>query len=91
MEFVTPRPVAAVGYRTGGRLASRTAATLGDPRRPDRGRGEFHGGHPADDRPDSPRHHAAGITAQLLVAHADQDGPMPADRIARLEAALAKE
>ncbi|MFG1791269.1 dienelactone hydrolase family protein [Nocardia sp. NPDC049149] len=85
-DAVTPGPLAAAGYCMGGRLALRTAATLGDRIG---ATASFHGGFlAADDRPDSPHHDAAGITAQLFIAHADQDSSMPADQIAGLEKAL---
>ncbi|MBF6336880.1 dienelactone hydrolase family protein [Nocardia abscessus] len=84
-RFVTPGPLATTGYCLGGRLALRTAAAFGDRVAAAAG---FHGGGLADDRPDSPHHEAAGITAELFVAHADQDPSMPPEQIARLEAAL---
>ncbi|MEU7768807.1 dienelactone hydrolase family protein [Nocardia sp. NPDC049190] len=85
-EFVTPGAVAAIGYCMGGRLALRTAAAFGDRVA---AAASFHGGHlAAVDQPDSPHHAAAGITAELLIVHADQDGSAPPDQIARLEAAL---
>ncbi|WP_327120775.1 dienelactone hydrolase family protein [Nocardia sp. NBC_01730] len=85
-EFVTPGALATTGYCMGGRLALRTAAAFGDQVA---AAASFHGGYlAADDRPDSPHHDAASITAELFIAHADQDGSMPPDQIERLEAAL---
>ncbi|MET8874968.1 dienelactone hydrolase family protein [Nocardia sp. NPDC004604] len=85
-EFVAPGPVAVTGYCMGGRLALRTAGAFGNRIA---AAASFHGGRLAvDDQPDSPHHAAAGITAELLIAHASQDDSMPPEQIARLDKAL---
>lgn len=87
-ELVAPGALAATGYCMGGRLALRTAATFGDQVA---AAASFHGGFlAADDRPDSPHHTAADITAELFVAHADHDSSMPPEQITGLEQALDK-
>lgn len=87
-DLVAPGALAATGYCMGGRLALRTAATFGDQVA---AAASFHGGYlAADDRPDSPHHTAADITAELFVAHADHDSSMPPEDITRLEQALDK-
>ncbi|MFI7002433.1 dienelactone hydrolase family protein [Nocardia sp. NPDC050175] len=87
-ELVAPGALATTGYCMGGRLALRTAATFGDQVA---AAASFHGGFlAADDRPDSPHHTAADITAELFTAHADHDSSMPAEDITRLEQALDK-
>ncbi|WP_280408810.1 dienelactone hydrolase family protein [Nocardia brasiliensis] len=83
---VTPGPVGTTGYCMGGRLALRTAAAFGDRIA---AAASFHGGNlAAADQPDSPHFAAPGITAEVFVAHADQDSSMPPEQIARLEQAL---
>ncbi|WP_378733362.1 dienelactone hydrolase family protein [Nocardia brasiliensis] len=85
-ELVTPGPLATTGYCMGGRLSLRTAAAFGDRIA---AAASFHGGFlAADDRPDSPHHSAADITAELFIAHADHDSSMPPEQITRLEQAL---
>jgi carboxymethylenebutenolidase len=77
-------PIATVGYCMGGGLAMRAAAQL-----PDRvaAVASFHGGRLAEG--DSAPHTLANrITAELYFGHADNDGSMPPEAIARLEAAL---
>jgi carboxymethylenebutenolidase len=77
--------IATVGYCMGGALAMRAAAQL-----PDRvaAVASFHGGRLAPEDGSGPHVLADRITAELYLAHADNDGSMPADQIARLEAAL---
>ncbi|MEV6338469.1 dienelactone hydrolase family protein [Nocardia vinacea] len=85
-DFVTPGPVAVTGYCMGGRLALRAAGAFGNRIA---AAASFHGGRLAvDEQPDSPHHTAAGITAELLIAHASQDDSMPPEQITRLEKAL---
>ncbi|GAA5086305.1 dienelactone hydrolase family protein [Nocardia iowensis] len=87
-DLVTPGPLATTGYCMGGRLSLRTAATFGDRIA---AAASFHGGFlAADDRPDSPHHAAADITAELFIAHADHDSSMPPEQITHLEQALDK-
>ncbi|QBS40829.1 dienelactone hydrolase family protein [Nocardia sp. CS682] len=87
-ELVTPGALATTGYCMGGRLALRTAATFGAQVA---AAASFHGGFlAADDRPDSPHHNAADITAELFIAHADHDSSMPPEQITHLEQALDK-
>ncbi|WP_433683321.1 dienelactone hydrolase family protein [Nocardia sp. CA-119907] len=85
-EFVAPGPVAVTGYCMGGKLALRTASAFGNRIA---AAASFHGGRLAvDEQPDSPHHGAAGITAELLIAHASQDDSMPPEQITRLDQAL---
>ena len=73
------------GYCMTGSMAVRTAAA-----RPDRigAAASFHGGHLCTDAPDSPHLLLPQIKAALYFGHATDDGSMPADAIARFEAAL---
>jgi carboxymethylenebutenolidase len=82
---VAPGPMAIVGYCMGGMNAIRTASAY-----PDRfaAVGSFHAGRLVTDRPDSPHLRVGAITAELYLAHADNDGSMTAADIATLEAAL---
>ncbi|WP_405161430.1 dienelactone hydrolase family protein [Nocardia sp. NBC_01499] len=85
-DLVAPGALATTGYCMGGRLALRTAATFGAQVA---AAASFHGGFlAAEDRPDSPHHTAADITAELFIAHADNDSSMPPEQITRLEQAL---
>ena len=70
---------------TGGGLAMRAAAQL-----PDRvvAVASFHGGRLAPDDGTGPVTLVDQIRAELYFGHADNDGSMPAEQIARLEAAL---
>ena len=72
---VAAGPMGAVGYCFSGALALRTAAV-----RPDRVRAaaSFHGGGLWSDKPTSPHLVLPRVTADLLIAHADQDRSMPA-------------
>ncbi len=78
-------PVALTGYCMGSALALRTAGAY-----PDRvaAVAGFHGGNLATEAPDSPHLAARDITAEVYLAHADQDPGMPAEQQERLEAAL---
>lgn len=78
-------PVGVVGYCMGGGFAVNLAASF-----PDRvaAAASFHGGRLATDAPDSPHRLVSKVKGELYFGHADQDGSMPADAIARLEAAL---
>jgi carboxymethylenebutenolidase len=75
-----------VGYCLTGKMAMRTAAAA-----PDRiaGAAAFHGGGLYTDDPGSPHHMLPRIKAQLYFGHAINDNSMPADAIAKFEAALA--
>ncbi|GAA5069344.1 dienelactone hydrolase family protein [Nocardia callitridis] len=85
-EFVATGPIATVGYCLGGGLALRTAGRLGDRIA---AAASFHGGNLAEeDNPDSPHRTVDGSTAQLYIAHADQDQSMPPEQITRLEQTL---
>jgi carboxymethylenebutenolidase len=82
---VQPGPLATTGYCMGGALSLRAAAQL-----PDRvvAAASFHGGNLAPDDPAGPQHGAPLVRAEVYTAHADDDGSMPPEQIARLEAAL---
>lgn len=79
-------PLGVVGYCLTGAMAMRTAAAA-----PDRivAAASFHGGRLCTDGPDSPHLSLPRIRARLYFGHAHQDNSMPAEEIARFEAALA--
>jgi carboxymethylenebutenolidase len=84
---VSDGPVGTVGYCMGGRMALRLAGTMpGDVS----AAASFHGGNLVTDEPDSP--HLAAIRAQgeLYVGHADNDGSMPPEQMAKLTQVLAE-
>jgi carboxymethylenebutenolidase len=74
------------GYCLTGAMAMRTAAAA-----PDiiASAASFHGGRLVTDAPDSPHLQLPRIKARLLFGHAHNDASMPAEAIAKLEAALA--
>jgi carboxymethylenebutenolidase len=84
-DGVAAGPAAAVGYCMGGRAA--VWATEAHP-----GRivavASFHAGRLVTDQPDSPHLAVGAITGEAYLAHADNDGSMPAEHIKTLEAAL---
>lgn len=83
---IASEPFAVVGHCFTGGLSLRVAAA-----RPDSiaVAASFHGGNLATESPDSPHRLLPKIRAQLHFGHAVDDGSMPADAIARLDAALA--
>lgn len=85
LDGVAPGPIGTVGYCMGARLAVRTAAL-----HPEvvAACGGFHGGGLATDEPDSPHLGLGTATAQFVFGHADHDGSMGPDAVARLGAAL---
>ena len=80
-----PGPLAVVGHCYSGAVALRMAAA-----RPDAftAMASFHGGRLYNDSTASPHLVLPQVRARLYFAHADQDGSMPAEAIAGLEAAL---
>jgi carboxymethylenebutenolidase len=84
---VSDGPMGVVGFCFTGAFALRTAAA-----RPDRiaAAASFHGGRLYKDDPSSPHLLLPRIRARLYFGHARDDGSMPAEAIARLEAALAE-
>ena len=79
--------IGAVGYCMGGRLALRFAGQFpGDVG----AAASFHGGNLATDQDDSPHLAAVRATAELYVGHADNDGSMPPEQMARLTQLLAE-
>ncbi|ADO69554.1 dienelactone hydrolase family protein [Stigmatella aurantiaca] len=82
---VKGRGVGVVGYCMGGSFAVRMMADF-----PDRivAAASYHGGRLATDSPDSPHLLAGRLKGEIYFGHADQDASMPAEAIARLEAAL---
>ena len=82
---VAAGPIATVGYCMGGALALRAAISM-----PERvaAAASFHGGNLAPDDPAGLHHQADRIRAEVYAAHADNDGSMPPEQIARLETAL---
>lgn len=85
-EGVREGGMGVVGYCFTGGFAMRTAAA-----RPDRivAAASFHGGGLATDDPASPHHALPHIRARLYFGHAVEDRSMPAEAIAKLDAALA--
>jgi carboxymethylenebutenolidase len=86
MKNVGQGKVGVVGYCFTGSMAMRTAAA-----RPDKvaAAASFHGGGLVTDLPDSPHLLLPKIKARLCFGHAIEDRSMPADRIAKLDSALA--
>jgi carboxymethylenebutenolidase len=84
---VSDGPVGTVGYCMGGRMALRMAGTTPGAVA---AAASFHGGNLVTDEPDSP--HLAAVQAQgeLYVGHADNDGSMPPEQMARLTQVLAE-
>jgi carboxymethylenebutenolidase len=77
-------PFATVGYCMGGALALRAAGQF-----PDRvvAVGSFHGGRLAPEDGSGPD--LSAVRAEVYAGHADNDGSMPPEQIARFEQALA--
>ncbi|WP_054814871.1 dienelactone hydrolase family protein [Nocardia arizonensis] len=84
-ELVTPGGLGVVGYCMGARLALRIAGEFGPAIA---AAACFHGGGLADDAPDSPHHAADRMSAELYIAHADNDRSMPRAQIATLDKTL---
>ncbi len=82
---VADGPVGTTGYCMGGALSLRTAAAF-----PDRvaAAASFHGGNLATEAPDSPHLGVAATTAEVYVAHADNDGSATPEQQELLESAL---
>lgn len=85
LDHLGADPAVLVGYCMGALNALRTAEA-----HPDRVRAlaGFHGARMATDEPDSPHLAVGTIKAELYLAFADNDQSMPADAIAKLDAAL---
>jgi carboxymethylenebutenolidase len=84
---VASGPVGVAGYCMGGRLALRMAGEHpGDVA----AAASFHGGNLATDDDSSPHLAAVHASAELYVGHADDDGSMPPEQMARLTRALAE-
>lgn len=79
-------PIGVTGYCMGARLATRTAAILGEGVA---AVGGWHGGGLATDAPDSPHLMLGDARAEFVYGHADQDRSMPAEAVALLGRALA--
>jgi carboxymethylenebutenolidase len=80
-------PVGTVGYCLGGRLSLRTAGAFPDAVA---AAASFHGGNLATTGEDSPHLAAVNATAELYIAHADNDRSMDPEQMARLTRALAE-
>lgn len=94
LKFLSEQPdlsatvdVAVTGYCMGGGVALRTAAAY--PERISRV-ASFHAGRLVNDSTSSPHRHLGDIKARIYIAHADNDGSMPAEAIKELDAALAR-
>ena len=84
---VSDGPSGTVGYCMGGRLSLRMAGTLsGDVA----AAASFHGGNLVTDDPASPHLDAVRAQGELYVGHADNDGSMPPEQMARLTRVLAE-
>jgi len=81
-----PGPVGTGGYCMGGRLSLRMAGQFPDVVA---AAASFHGGGLATEEPDSPHLAAVDAGGELYVGHADNDGSMPPEQMARLTQALA--
>lgn len=86
-DGVAPGKLGTVGYCMGGRLSMRMAGEFADAIG---AAASFHGGGLATDQDDSPHLSAVKATGELYVGHADNDGSMPPDQMARLTLALAE-
>ncbi len=84
-DDVAAGPMGVTGYCMGGRLTVFTAG--GHPARVAAAT-TCHAGNLATDAPESPHHLVDRISAELYLAHADQDRSMPPEQIERLETAL---
>jgi carboxymethylenebutenolidase len=82
---VAEGPLGVTGYCMGGKLALQTAAAY-----PDRvaAAASFHGGRLATDGHDSPHREVGTVAAELYFGHAEDDGSMTSEQVARLEEAL---
>ena len=85
LPSVAQRPIAIVGYCFTGAVALRMAAA-----RPDRvgAAASFHGGGLCTDAPTSPHLLLPRVKARLYFGHAVEDRGMPAEAIAKFDAAL---
>jgi carboxymethylenebutenolidase len=84
---VSDGPVGTVGYCMGGRMSLRMAGTKPE----DVGAAaSFHGGNLVTDEPDSPHLDAVRARGELYIGHADNDGSMPPEQMARLTQVLAE-
>lgn len=84
---VAPGPMGVVGYCFTGSMALRISAARSDHIA---AAASFHGGGLWTDGPASPHLVLPRVKARLLFGHADGDRSMPADAIAKFDAALAK-
>ena len=84
---VAARGFGAVGFCMGGRMALTAAGAY-----PERfsAAASFHGGNLATEEPTSPHLLAPGLTAEVYIAAAENDGSYPPDMADRLEAALSR-
>jgi carboxymethylenebutenolidase len=84
-DDVSDGPLGTIGYCMGGALAIRTAAAF-----PDRVKAvaTLHGGNLATDKDTSPHLLLDGLTAELYIGHADNDGSAPPEQQERLASAL---
>ena len=93
LEFLRGRrevreaPIGTVGYCMGGRLALRTAGEFADAVS---AAASFHGGGLATGEDSSPHLAAVRAAGELYIGHADNDGSMPPEQMARLTQALAE-
>jgi carboxymethylenebutenolidase len=86
-DEVSGGPVGTVGYCMGGRLSLRMAGHFPDVVA---AAASFHGGNIATTEDDSPHLEAVRATGELYIGHADNDGSMDPEQMARLTRALAE-
>jgi carboxymethylenebutenolidase len=84
---VAPGRLGTVGYCMGGRLSLRMAGEFPEAIT---AAATFHGGNLATDQDDSPHLSGVKATAELYIGHADNDGSMPPEQMARLTQVLAE-
>jgi len=86
-DGVGPGKLGTVGYCMGGRLSLRMAGDFPDAVG---AAASFHGGNLATDQDDSPHLSAVKATGELYIGHADNDGSMPPEQMARVTEVLAE-
>jgi carboxymethylenebutenolidase len=80
-------PIGTVGYCMGGRMSLRMSGDFADAVA---AAASFHGGGLATGEDDSPHLSAVRAAGELYIGHADNDGSMPPEQMARLTQVLAE-
>jgi carboxymethylenebutenolidase len=84
---VREAPIGTVGYCMGGRMSLRMSGDFADAVA---AAASFHGGGLATGEDDSPHLSAVRAAGELYIGHADNDGSMPPEQMARLTQVLAE-